>query len=193
VQLTDWLTGAGHTNIVLVDNASSYPPLLEWYGRCGHSVVRLEENAGHRAPFELGLVPTNLPYVVTDCDVVPDDDCPLDAVDHLLDLLLSYDVNKVGLGLVIDQLPATNMARVAQDLEQRFWVAPLGPGILDAPVDTTFAIYRPGLPFDVEGARTAAPYVARHLTWYLEPDDIPEDEQWYLDRKEGFTGYSGQY
>lgn len=193
VDLVAWLEGAGHDHLVLVDNASTYPPLLDWMAGCGHRVVHLTENRSHLAPFTEGLVPTDRPFVVTDCDVVPAPPCPADAVDHLLDVLLSHDVAKVGLGLRLDDLPDTAMARAARCYERRFWAAPLRPGVFDAPVDTTFALYRPGLPFAVEGVRTGPPYVARHTTWYLDPDDLPPDERWYAAHRASRTEWSGRY
>ena len=37
--LVDWLEKAGHENIYLLDNDSSYPPLLEYYEQTPHTVV----------------------------------------------------------------------------------------------------------------------------------------------------------
>lgn len=37
--------------IILVDNDSSYPPLLEWYQTLSHPVIRLDGNLGHECLF----------------------------------------------------------------------------------------------------------------------------------------------
>src|SRR5258706_6262139 len=37
-------------SILIVDNGSSYPPLLDWYASVAHPVVRLA-NLGHTAPW----------------------------------------------------------------------------------------------------------------------------------------------
>lgn len=39
-----------------------------------------------------------------------------------------------------------------------------GP-LFPAPIDTTFALYRPGALFEVDGFRTAPLLVRRHLPW----------------------------
>ena len=65
----DWLERAGHERIYLVDNASSFPPLLEYYEATPHVVIRLDENVGHRASRKSGLTQhhaPDTPYVVTD-------------------------------------------------------------------------------------------------------------------------------
>ncbi len=192
VRLVAWLEQAGHHEIVLVDNGSTYAPLVEWLDRSPHRVARPAGDHGHLSPFEAELVPRDRPFVVTDCDVVPDEDCPADAVDHLLDLLLAHDVVKVGLGLRLDDLPAGPARRDVRQMERRFWEVPAGRGVFDAPVDTTFALYRPALPFAVGGLRTTPPYLARHTTWYLDPGDLPPDEAWYLEHLSTPTEWSSR-
>src|SRR5437879_5702154 len=81
-QLVDWLERAGHERIVLVDNASSFPPLLDYLEDTPHQVVRLGANLGSRALWAANLVPDEW-FVYTDPDVVPTDDCPSDLVAHL--------------------------------------------------------------------------------------------------------------
>lgn len=43
-KLIDSLTSRGYTNIVILDNQSTYPPLLEWYAKCQFEVIRLPKN-----------------------------------------------------------------------------------------------------------------------------------------------------
>ena len=42
--LVAWLERAGHQRIILVDNDSTYEPLLEFYEQSPHEVVRLGQN-----------------------------------------------------------------------------------------------------------------------------------------------------
>ena len=48
-KLIDSLTSRGYTNIVILDNQSAYPPLLEWYAKCQFEVIRLPKNYGFKA------------------------------------------------------------------------------------------------------------------------------------------------
>jgi hypothetical protein len=173
--------------IVLVDNDSAWPPMVDYLAATPHEVVRLGENVGHRAIWEKGVhepLRTSGPFVVTDPDVIPDDECPADAVDHLLELLETYpDVTKVGLGLRIDDLPDFSLANDVRDWEAQFWDDEIRPGVYRANVDTTFALYRAGAgPEHAPAIRTGPPFLARHLPWYSDPDAPSSEEIFYRAR-----------
>ena len=59
--LVDWLRGAGYADIIIIDNASSFPPLLSYLERLERkkraTIVRLEANFGHLAIWRHGLLP----------------------------------------------------------------------------------------------------------------------------------------
>jgi len=185
-QVVNWLEKAGHEEIWLIDNNSSYPPLLEYLAESPHHVVRTGFNLGHRAPWLWGTVQrvaSHRHYIVTDPDVLPTEDCPEDAALYLLDALDRFvDVVKVGLGLKIDDLPAHYPLRDAVvDWEKQFWKTERAPGLYEADVDTTFAIYRPysGLQSHHPCLRTGAPYLARHLPWYSNPSALNDEDHHY--------------
>src|SRR5258707_11703988 len=68
--LVAWLEAAGMETIRLLDNDSSYPPLLEFYKTQGERVVYLGQNLGHHALFKTGLAPST-PFILSDPDLVP--------------------------------------------------------------------------------------------------------------------------
>ncbi len=185
--LVSWLESAGHERIYFVDNDSSYAPLLEYYESTPHTVIRLNENLGHRAPWKSGVVPevARGPYVVTDPDVLPTEECPTDAVLALLDALGRHPgACKAGLGLVTDDLPEHFALRgYVRAWEEQHWKHQVEPGLYSAPIDTTFAVYRAGLPFAKKPAlRTGPPYLARHLPWYADSANPTEEERYYESR-----------
>jgi hypothetical protein len=94
----------------------------------------------------------------------------------------SFD--KVGFSLKIDDLPAHYRHR--DDVitwEKQFWTTVHEPGFYRAPVDTTLALYRPGLGHDNGNAlRSAPPYVARHLPWYADSANPTEEDRYYVSR-----------
>ena len=172
-------------DIVIVDNGSTYPPLLDWYLGLSHRVVRLA-NLGHRAPWHREVqefVKTRY-YVVTD----PDLDLvrtPRDCLAFLQECLAIHPrAGKIGLGLRIDDVPADSPCfDHVNDLERGYWEMPkLANGVRAAPVDTTFAIHDSSI---VDGyricrGRTDDPYTAGHIPWsVVEPD---AEFQYYLDR-----------
>lgn len=178
--LVDWLERAGQERIVLLDNASTWPPLLEYLEQSPHEVVRLDRNWGNQSIWKANLLPRNEWFVFTDPDVVPTEDCPLDAVAHLRELLESHHAYiKAGLGLYLDDVPETmphlawERSLVASNME----IAPgaFGGNIM---VDTTFALHRPAAWYTLRGIRCGYPYQARHTSWYVrEPS---EEDRYYL-------------
>lgn len=185
-QLLAWCERAGLHDIWLIDNDSSWPPLVEFLARTPHHVVWAGGNLGHRSPWLTGTVQRHARgrfFIVSDPDVVPDDECPLDVVAHLTDLLQRHpDVDKVGLGLRIDDLPAHYpLAEAVKAWEARFWTDEVEIGVYRADVDTTFALYRPLARRHEENRalRTGLPYVARHLPWYLDPANLSDEDEYY--------------
>jgi hypothetical protein len=173
-RLVEWLEKAGHQRIVILDNASTYPPLLDYLDASPHTVVHLGRNLGKRAIWLAGLAP-NEAYVYTDPDIVPTEHCPLDAVAVLKNALDTHPYPKAGLGLYLDDFPATlDPDLVTWERGHIIRGEDLG-GVYVSAIDTTFALYRPGGEFAYQGVRTHAPYEARHLGWYAEAEPSEED------------------
>jgi hypothetical protein len=185
IDLVGWLERAGHERIILVDNDSSFPPLLEYFTQTPHQVIELGANLGHFSVWEgdvLDAISHSGPFVVTDSDVVPDAGCPRDAVERFADLLFRYgDIGKVGFGLRIDDLPPTyEFRQEVLDWESQFWLDEVEPSVFRAAIDTTFALYRPSTPKGTFAAlRTGAPYVARHIGWYSDSRRLTAEEEYY--------------
>lgn len=176
--LVEWLERAGHERITLIDNASTWEPLQEYLLACPHEVHFLHENHGSQALWQAGLAPEER-FVLTDPDILPTEDCPVDAVDRLAELLDCHQAQKAGLGLMLDDVPSDTPSL---DWE-RSLVSPereLEPGVFRSLVDTTFALYERGAAFGLEALRTGAPYRARHLAWYRRLEDLDEEHRYYL-------------
>lgn len=178
----------GVAEIVILDNGSTYRPLLAWYRTIAHRVEFLD-NLGHMAPWTSGVLDTigHDLYVVTDPDLdismLPDD-----TIVHLAGLLQRHpQLGKIGLSLVTDGVPPASP--YYQHVTQREHIGQTrttGPeGLIAMPVDTTFAIHdrRVLREYRVGGMRTPAPYQARHEPWHVV---TPEgDFAYYLDHVEG--------
>ena len=172
---------------VVIDNASDYEPLLDWYDNCKYEVLRLRENMGHHAPWLSGIVSQYREpfYVVTDCDL-DIADVPLDALHYLKQPLFRDErLSKVGLSLEIANLPPWQTE--VKSWESQFWKKKhrLHTAFFDAWVDTTFAIYRGSLPhqkaMQVRWAlRADRPYTARHVPWYLDCNELDEESANYF-------------
>lgn len=179
-QLVDRLRSQGYVNLHLLDTGSTWPPMLEFLAGCGLTVWKLTPKGPPKLALWEGSVLTrsknhNRYYVYTDCDVLPD--CPADWIDVLRRALDEHPrFLKAGLGLRIDDLPdCYDRKQAVIDWESQFSKKTVSPGLFDAPVDTTFALYRPKTGFNMRAVRTGAPYQARHLPWY-EDSDHPTPE-----------------
>lgn len=186
-KLINSLESRGYSNIYIIDNHSTYPPLLEYYNSCPYTVFRLNKNVGFKAIWETGIYEQfkHDYYVYTDADMEIDEMCPKDFMNHFVDILEKYPTaQKVGFGIRIDDLPDsyTNKNKVIE-WEGQFWSNEIEPGIYLAAVDTTFALYRPfcggTADWNQKVFRTGSPYLIRHLPWYNLDESISE-EKYYL-------------
>jgi hypothetical protein len=182
--LVEWLETVGQSNIWFCDNASTYPPLLQYLENTKYKVIRNELNLGHRGPWLSGLV-TELgeetAFVVTDPDVIPVETCPRDALDSFHNTLRDYpEVDKVGFSLRIDDIPNYYTHRNDVILwESQFWKDIHPSGFYNAEIDTTFALYRAGEGHQNNRAlRSPLPYTAIHYPWY-QNSQLPTAEQIY--------------
>lgn len=185
-KLVAWLEKIGMKKIVFLDNDSSYKPLLDYYKKTPYQVLPLLRNIGHTAPWSLGITRILTPdeyYVVTDPDVIPVDDCPEDVIKHFLDIHMRHlGYQKVGFGLKIDDLPDFYpLKKSVVKWEKQFWQTALEPDVYDAPLDTTFALYKPATYhyFLAPSIRTGGKYTARHLPWYVNPQQTSDEEEYY--------------
>lgn len=186
VRLVDWLRAGGTRRIVILDNASTYPPLLQYYDALpeGVKVLRLPQNHGPYVLWQQRVHEVlDTPYVLTDSDIVPADFCPADLVGRLYETLQRYpDASKVGPALRIDNLPDGYAdADTVRKWESQFWEQPVAPGVFAAPIDTTFALYPAKAAFSIDdrALRLGRPYVVEHTPWYAIEGQLSAEEQYY--------------
>src|SRR5581483_1171394 len=142
-QLVECLRSRGYWNLYVIDNASDYEPLLRYYIEASLPVFSLSKNVGCYALWQttVGQLFTSTYYALTDPDVVPISECPDDFAAYFLRILDYYpNVNKVGFGLRLDDIPRTQplWSKIVRH-ELQFWKYPLAPNLYAAPIDTTFA------------------------------------------------------
>lgn len=189
VKLIYALEKRGYKNIHILDNQSTYPPLLEYYSKTSYKVHYLKKNYGAKALWKSGLwwEFINSYYVYTDSDVVPVDECPDDFIEYFYALLKKYpQVHKVGFSLKIDDLPDyyKNKKEVI-DWEKKFYTKLKEENVFVAPIDTTLALYRPyskrgSRDGSSEMLRTGFPYQLKHLPWYLDDNNLSEEDIYYI-------------
>jgi len=187
--MVEWCQSHGLYPII-VDNASDYPPLLEYYKSNPCELILLSGNYGHTVMWhELFPLPRER-FIITDPDLdmsgVPDDF--LWMLNKGLD---RHYVPKCGLSLEIEDLPDSDEGRLIRKVEGVYWQDPLDDLFFVANTDTTFALYREGMNhYTIEAIRTNRPYTAKHYSWYYADFNLlPEDEQhYYLTANDSASG-----
>ena len=203
LQLIRFLEDCGFANIIILDNNSTYPPLLEFYRNTQHKVIRQSNNVGYLAFWKSGLYDRHRwnYFVYTDPDVLPVADCPRNFVEYFKSILdKSYGLDKVGFGIKIDDLPDSfSLKTKVVNHEKKFWEKEVAPGVYKAQIDTTFALYKPfsnlkfGETSTLAAYRLAFPYVIRHLPWYADSQNLSEEEIYYLQSSNSSSGIAKQY
>ncbi len=194
------LEARGYNNIYIIDNNSTYPPLLEFYKTCSYKIFRLNSNKGWDALWKTGIYKKfkNDFFVYSDSDIVPVEECPDDFLLFFLNTLKKYRLaRKVGFSLKIDDLPDRNLMKdtIIKCEEHFFYDFRKDDLLYQAPIDTTFAMYRPRgkrrhANNNIEMYRTGYPYMARHLPWYNDSLNPDEEEKYYLEHLQLKTFWS---
>ena len=191
--LIDWLLDSGYTNIIILDNNSTYPPLLEYYkslnGDKRVKVIRINKNVGFKSIWQIGILEyldIRTPYVYTDPDVIPIDSCPKNVVQQLLKILKRNTfIKKVGLGLVFEDITFFNKEKIKVAQNRFYATTAIDKDVYYSQVDTTFALYCNCRHYNLRfSCRTLGDLMVKHMPWYFDYDNLPEDEQYYLEHSD---------
>ncbi|CAN5410678.1 hypothetical protein BH11PLA2_BH11PLA2_34660 [soil metagenome] len=167
---------------IVVDNASTYPPLVDWLShKCPVEVIRLPENRGPRAAWS--VLDDSARFVVTDPDLDLSG-CPADLLEILHRGLDEHDdIHKVGPSIRIHDIPPEfPFFDHIQTSEGPFWQKKRG-WWYEALIDTTFALYRPRPRSAANygpALRAPAPYQVRHLPYYYVSGSLTAEDVHYI-------------
>jgi hypothetical protein len=202
-KLVEDLFSLGYRDITIIDNGSTYPPLLEWYnvGRFKYDSyfypnVHWSENLGQLAIYNSGLINQfkHYPWIAyTDSDIELNPNTPINFIQVMISISERYGYDKCGLALRIDNLPDTDYANKAREWEGKYWENKIFHNIFIADVDTTFSIIKPNLPFMYKSLRVAGELTARHIPWYNDINNLNEEELYYAEHSDNFSTYKRYY
>jgi len=204
LELVDWLEKVGQEEIYLVDNDSSYPPLLDWLNSTDHTVIRCA-NIGNTSPWVSGAIDeyaSDRYFATTDPDIIPVDTCPHDVFEYFESILKSANhktgPTKISFGLRLDDLPdhykhkKLAISRHGRCQSDRCRV--MGGKFFACANDAILALHRPGAAKSITGWRADDPYLARHTSWYDDLSNMNEELAYYMAnvRRGGITNWSKQ-
>ena len=188
IALLDWLETVDQADeVYLLDNDSTYEPLLDFYATTRHTVLHAGGNHGHKVGWTTGILRQYAPhrrFVYTDPDVLPIDECPADALERIAAVLdADKQAVKCGFSIHLDDVHPYHRDGVLA-WEGKFWnVWDKTVGAWRAPIDTTFALHRAGQDRRHRykpAYRLPAPYSVRHVPWHSHPDDMTAEEAYYV-------------
>lgn len=168
--------------IIIIDNASTYPPLLEWYNTLPSEVdIRMFKNEGHLALFSTGLIHEIKEdwCIYTDSDIQLNPNMPVNYQEQMLDVANTLNCHKIGVALSINDIPDHYWLK-AQVLrnEDRWWHEETLPTIYKAHTDTTFCFIKKVDQFD--SYRMAGDFTAKHMPWYIDMDNLDDEERYFI-------------
>lgn len=181
------LTNLHLNEITIIDNDSTYPPLLEWY-ETNPCTILYENNLGPYAIYHLPVFRKFTQVIYTDSDIELNPQTPTGFIETLQGISRRYNIPKVGLGLRIDDLPDNPQTQSYKNWEASQWVNQIEPDIYKGHIDTTFALLNPSVPFSYEGIRVCYPnMIARHSPWYLDFSNLSVEDQYYIENANEYS------
>ena len=166
----------------ILDQNSTYPPLLDYYSTNPCNIYYCKANIGHLAYWSVQELHDDNYFIVCDPDCTYNG-IPDDWLDVMLSVLNDTTVFKVGFSIDVSNLPPTTLGKHQKEYQQIFWKDKNKYGWI-ADIDTTFALYRPNSQFGYSAIRLDVPYTMQHYPWYIIEDNITEEWMYYLSNVE---------
>jgi hypothetical protein len=197
--MAEFLSKDQRVEVYIIDNKSTYEPLLEWYKTCPYKVIHMGDNYGHTVFWTQKLYDK---YVKEGYYILSDSDLDLSNIpDNWLDVLLEglnrYPYAKVGFSLETNDLPESHFRAEIVAWESQFWAPKarqLDETYIEAHIDTTLALHRTDEHGIYSSVRVNRPYTAKHVPWYYTDFSIlSEDEKYYFNTVKTSTLWSRQF
>jgi len=203
--MVDQLEKRGWTNIIIGDNGSTYPPMLDLLDKLSqkYAVVLWGKNMGPRVYTEDKDICSRMPkyFIVTDPDLLFNEKMPSSAINKMKRIVDMYKVSKVGLAVDIDSPEEVEKffnPEGVESGERVHWIKkvdtyPESDDLYHAPVDTTFALYNRDtflseidsvsvrMTCNTSAVRIAGRFTCKHMGYWKDTPLSDEEENYYKD------------
>lgn len=176
-------------DIIIVDNNSSFQPLLDYYEQeYNYTVLRLPQNYGHcvyRKDFMQKLIGDA--FILTDPDLEFNQYLPDNFLETFIAISDHFNAGRVGFALSIEgndiRPEKFFFGKTIKEWESQFWkkkvayAADTDIEMYEAPMDSTFCFVNKKRNHDTQ-FRVAGDFTCRHLPWYndykkrLQPGEL---------------------
>jgi len=201
--MVDQLEERGWNNIIIGDNGSTYPPMIDLLDELSnkYDVVLWGKNMGPRVYTETKDICSRMPkyFIVTDPDLLLNNKMPDKAISKMKRIVDMYQVSKVRLAVDIDSPDEVEKffnPDGVESGERCHWIKKLdkyheSDDLYYAPVDTTFALYNRDIflseinlipvkmTCNTSGIRIAGRFTCKHMGYWKEPPLPKEEEDYY--------------
>ncbi len=174
----------GSAKINIIDNASTYKPLLDWYEEIKNdvNVIKQQTNLGPWTFFYSGhfsKCPDDF-YVYSDADLELNPNMPYNWQEILMDYHKRWN-RKASLVLRLDDIPESEMKKHISFHQSVCWNPTQEENVWHGVTDMTFSFDAKSAGYRYESVRIGGNFACRHIPWYLDPLNINEEEKYYLD------------
>ena len=175
----------GNSKIIIIDNASTYPPLLEWYKEVEKdiNIIRNEKNQGPWTFFYGGIytaVDADY-YIYSDADLELNPNMPYNWQEIMLGYIKKYN-RKASLALRLDDIPDDyEFKDKILNHQSVCWYDSGEKDVYKAITDMTFSMDKKSKGHRYDSVRLAGDFACRHVPWYVNFENIDDEEKYYLE------------
>lgn len=198
--LVEYFLKIGEENIIILDNNSTYPPLLEWLHEINKNnnvnVNFLDKNYGHTVYWNINFKNEIKDYeyfVYTDNDIIPYDFYESNWKEVWIEKLNKHKVRKVGAAISINDIP--NSFELKNDVvkhESQFWEEEIKENTYLADIDTTIFLSKTNCNYEYGPALRLSNYLIKHQPWYVDYKNLSEEDEYYFNNLEKSSHWSRQ-
>lgn len=185
--------------IFIVDNGSTYKPLLDFYEKNREDIDIFKMNVNEcvlnlQTILKLKMYKDSGYYIISDPDIMPHPNTPPNFLEIFKDAIDNKGFHRAGFGLITDDLPEElNEREMIIGNEKELLNQPIPFFYKDkrydgfkAPLDTTFCLYKRdngGWSSPMNGndwGNCLRLFKAFHLGWYVNPNFVNEEMDYYF-------------
>ena len=182
----------GNSDITIIDNKSTYVPLLDWYKEIENDIkiIRLHANHGPWVFFSSDIYKIRdcEYYIYSDADLELNPNMPYNWQEIMKEYINKYD-RKASLALKMDDIPDHYPYKATVfDHQSICWYPTEEENVYRAITDMTFTMDQKIKAYRYESTRLSGNFACRHIPWYIDFNNISEEEIYYLENiGESFT------
>lgn len=173
----------GDSHITIIDNASTYPPLLQWYKEIEKDVFIIKHDVNHGPwVFFYGGIFNNTSathYVYSDADLELNPNMPYNWQEIMLEYLEKYN-RKPSLALKISDVAEGELKNQILNHQNICWNKTSEENVYLAVTDMTFTLDAKTNGYRYESVRLAGDFECKHIPWYLDFNNLSDEEVYYL-------------